>query len=61
MIKKIDKQHMSIVKWSDLVHSKKTQVNSFSHFHVPFFYIFLTPKITDNILKSTLLSFFCNI
>ena len=24
------------------------------HFHVPFFYIFLTPKITDEILKSFL-------
>ena len=34
------------------------KVNPFSHFHIPFFYIFLTPKITDKILKSTLLSFF---
>ena len=33
------------------------KVNQFSHFHIPFFYIFLTPKITDKILKSTTIIF----
>ena len=37
-------QAMSSVKSSDPGHFLKAQGNSFSHFHVPFFYIFLTPK-----------------
>ena len=55
---------MSSVKWSDPGHFLKSQGKFFCHFHVPFFYIFLTPKITDEILKKfpgslhfTLLSF----
>ena len=35
---------LSNVKWSDPGHFLKSQGNFFCHFHVPFFYIFLTPK-----------------
>ena len=34
----------SSVKWSDPGHFLKAQGKFFSHFHVPLFYIFLTPK-----------------
>ena len=57
----------SSVKWSDPGHFLESQGNFFCHFHVLFFYMFLTPKITDEILKSFLGRFilhyyhFCNI
>ena len=44
----------SSVKWSDPGHFLGSQGNFFCHFHVSFFYMFLTPKITDEILKSFL-------
>ena len=44
----------SSVKWRDPGHFLKSQGNFFCHFHVPFFYIFLTSKITNETLKSFL-------
>ena len=43
--------HASSVKWRDPRHFLKSQGKFFCHFHVPFFYIFLTSKITDETLK----------
>ena len=45
---------VSSVKWSDPGHFLKSQGKFFCHFHVPFFYIFLTSKIMDETLKSFL-------
>ena len=44
----------SSVKWSDPEQFLESQGNFFCHFHVPFFYIFLTSKIMDETLKSFL-------
>ena len=46
--------YMSSVKWSNPVHFLKSQGKFFLSFPCTLFYIFLTPKITDEILKSTL-------
>ena len=50
--------HLSSVKWSDLGQSPKAQGKLIFSFSCTIFYIFLTPKITDKILKSTLLLYF---
>ena len=39
--------HLSSVKWSDPEHFLESEGKFFCPFHVPFFYIFLTSKITD--------------
>ena len=44
----------SSVKWSDPGHFLESQGNFFCHFHVPFFYIFLTPRVMDETLQSFL-------
>ena len=46
--------YISSVKWSDPGHILKSQGKFFLAFPCTFFYIFLTPKITDEILKSFL-------
>ena len=45
---------ISSVKWSDPGYFLGIKVNFLCHFYVPFFYIFLTPKIYVEHLKSFL-------
>ena len=57
----------SSVKWSDPGHFVASEGNFFCHFHVPYFYMFLTTKIMDESLKRFLgrsilhYHHFCNI
>ena len=50
----VNEMLVSSGKWSDPGHFLKSQGKFFLSFPCTLFYIFLTPKITDEILKSTL-------